>query len=280
MRIALATCLALPEPDRDAAPLAAALLARGCDARAVAWDDPAADWSTFDACVVRSTWNYHRAPARFLAWCDAVARVTRLWNPAGVIRANAHKSYLLDLERRGVAVAPTVLLPRGATTLLADVMTQRAWDDVVVKPAVSAGSRDTRRVPAHDVAAGEAHLRALLAAEDVLVQRYLPSVDDSGERACVWIDGAFTHAVRKSPRFAGDRERIDGPFPLAPDERRLAEAALAPHAGHILYGRVDVARDAHGAPCVMEIELIEPSLFFAHAPHALDRFAGAIVARA
>ena len=79
----------------------------------------------------------------------------------------------------------------------------------------------------------------------------------------MWIDGELSHAIRKSPRFAGDTERIDGPFPIADDERAVAEAALAPVADRILYGRVDLARDDAGQPMVMELELVEPSLFFA-----------------
>ena len=88
----------------------------------------------------------------------------------------------------------------------------------------------------------------------------------------MWIDGELTHAIRKTPRFSGDDERIDGPFPIADDERDVALAALAPYVDRILYGRVDLARDASGRPMVMELELIEPSLFLARHPPALDRF--------
>jgi hypothetical protein len=92
----------------------------------------------------------------------------------------------------------------------------------------------------------------------------------------VWIDGALSHAIRKTPRFAGDAERTDGPFPIADDERALADAALAPYADRILYARVDLARDDAGRPMIMELELVEPSLFFTRAPGSAARFAAAL----
>jgi hypothetical protein len=115
---------------------------------------------------------------------------------------------------------------------------------------------------------------------DALVQPYQASVAEYGERALVWIDGEFTHAVRKSPRFVGDPERVSPAVPIAPDEAELAHAALAAasdRGGALLYARVDVVRDEAGAPRVMEVELIEPSLFFLKAPHALDRYVRAVV---
>src|SRR5262249_12833006 len=105
------------------------------------------------------------------------------------------------------------------------------------------------------------------------------SVHDHGERAVVWIDGELSHAVRKAPRFAGDAEAVTGPYPIADDERAVALAALAPWVGRILYGRVDLPRDADGAPPVMELELAEPSLFFAHAPGSAARYVAGLVRR-
>src|SRR5439155_9490291 len=97
------------------------------------------------------------------------------------------------------------------------------------------------------------------------------------ERACVWIDGVFTHAVRKAPRFAGDSERVSEAVPVADDERALGERILAAVPGSVLYARVDLARDAEGHPCLMELELIEPSLFLDRSPAACERLASALV---
>jgi hypothetical protein len=277
MDIALATCLRLPEPDHDAAPLAAALAAAGIDARPLAWDDPAADWSRARMTVLRSTWNYPEQPDRFLAWAERAARVSHLCNPLPVVRFGLHKGYLLGLERRGVPIAPTVLVARGARTTLAELLSERGWSDVVVKPAVSAASFRTLRVGPRDLAAGEAHLRALAAERDVLVQCYLPSVESHGERALVWIDGELTHAVRKSPRFAGESESVSaGAVPIAPAEAELARRAIDAVDPPPVYARVDVAPGLDGSPVLMELELIEPSLFFPQAPRALARFVAAL----
>ena len=280
MRVALVTCTDLPEPDPDRELLAAALAAAGVDARWLAWNDPAtaAAWGAYDLAVLRSTWDYHHHLAAFLAWAEAATRATTLLNPVAVVRANAHKGYLLALAARGVPVTPTALVAQTRPEPLARLAATRGWRDVVVKPAVSAGSHATYRVRADDPAA-EGHLAAVLAHGDALVQPYLDAVESSGERALVWIDGAFTHAVRKSPRFSGDAERVTGPLPIADDERAVAARALAPLAADLLYARVDLCRDAAGAPLVMELELVEPSLFLAEHPPALSRLVAAIVRR-
>jgi glutathione synthase/RimK-type ligase-like ATP-grasp enzyme len=282
--VALATCVTLPEPDADLAPLVDALRDAGLSTEALGWDDPAAEerFAAARVTIVRSTWNYSLRPDDFLAWVDRVAARTSFHNGPATIRWNTHKSYLLDLEARGVPVVPTHLLRRGAKTSLRDVLGARGWVEVVVKPAVSGGSRETIRVGRADLEPGETHLRSLLAREDVLVQPFLASVEGHGERAIVWIDGALTHAVRKSPRFLGDAERVSPAVPIATDEAALVERALAAAiaaAGPLLYARVDVARDERGAPRIMELELVEPSLFFAQAPHALARYVAAVKAR-
>jgi glutathione synthase/RimK-type ligase-like ATP-grasp enzyme len=275
--VALATCVNLPEPDADLEPLLQALRAAGASAEPLAWDDPGADFGAARMTLLRSTWNYSEHPEAFRAWIDRTAERTSLWNPAEVVRWNAHKSYLLDLHARGVPVVPTHLARRGASATLAEVMDAKGWSDVVVKPAVSAGSRATIRVRRDDLARGEAHLHALVAREDVLVQPYQPSVEGHGERAVVTVERVATHAVRKSPRFLGDPESVSQAVPIEDDERALVARALAAVAHPLLYARVDMARDAGGRPQVMELELIEPSLFFPQAPHALEAYVAAVV---
>lgn len=275
--VALASCLRLPEPDPDQPLLMAALARRGLAAATLAWDDPAADWAGSRVCVIRSTWNYPHDPERFRAWIDRTTGVTELWNPPAVVHANLHKSYLLDLERRGIPVVPTRLVPRGSRLTLREV--SGGWTTVVVKPAVSAASLHTMRVDARSREQGEAHLRALAATRDVLVQPYLPSVAQAGERSLVWIAGEWTHAVRKRPRFAQEDESVSEALPIDLEEGELARAALATVAGPLLYARVDVAPDAGRHPVVMEMELIEPSLFLMQRPAALERFADAIQAK-
>jgi glutathione synthase/RimK-type ligase-like ATP-grasp enzyme len=278
--LAIATCARLPEPDPDAAPLADALTAAGLSFELTPWDVEHHRWPEARATLIRSTWNYPWHVASFAAWVDRVAEAATVWNPPEVVHWNLHKRYLLDLEADGLNVTPTELLGAGDGESLASILDRRGWSEAVVKPAVSAGSYRTLRTHRDDLDAGTAHLRALAAERDVLVQQYLPSVEDYGERALVWIDGEVTHAVRKTPRFQGDDESVSvDAMPISEPERALAQRAVAAVGGELLYARVDVAPGPDGLPMLMELELIEPSLFFLQGPAALDRLVAGIKLR-
>jgi biotin carboxylase len=282
MSLRIATCRPLPEPDPDEHLLLAALAARGVRARMVDWRDPREDWDAPVPTLLRSTWDYLHHLEEFLAWVERAGRAAELWNPPAVVRANVHKFYLRGLERRGIAIVPTAFLERGTGSSVVAVAEEHGWNDVVVKPAVSAGSFATLRARlthSAERAAAEAHLAHHLGERDMLVQRYAPAVEGSGERALVWIAGEFTHSVRKRPRFLGQEEHVSAALPIEEDERALGEAALAPLRHELLYARVDVVRDDGGRPIVMELELCEPSLFLKQHPPALERLVSALEAR-
>ena len=125
---------------------------------------------------------------------------------------------------------------------------------------------------------GQRFLDDLTAERDVMIQKWMPAVDTYGERSLVWIDGEITHAIRKSPRFAGSQERVSGEVPISAEERAIAENVIAATGrSDLLYARVDIIRDEDGVHRVMELELVEPSLFFAQCPRALDRFVRASI---
>ena len=194
---------------------------------------------------------------------------------AAAVEYGLHKRYLRDLETRGVAVVPTRFCDRGVPTSLRDVARAEGWDDVVIKPAVSAGSWMTCKTHAAEDD-GQRHLEAILAERDAMIQPYVPGA----ERALVWIDGACTHAVTKQPRFHGGEESVSGAQRVESFERIVVDHALGDWADGLLYARVDVMPDESGAPMVSELEIVEPSLFLLqHAP-ALERFVTAILARA
>lgn len=279
MHLRIATCTQLPEPDADEELLLDALRARGVDARMAAWNDPREDWDARVPTVIRSTWDYIHDLERFRAWLARAERAAPLWNPRRIVERNVHKGYLLELEARGVRIVPTEFLRRGFDMDLELLRASRGFGAVVIKPAVGAGSFATRRFEAHDGERAQDFLRESLRERDVLVQPWLPSVDGHGERACVWIDGAFTHAVRKTPRFSGEDESVSEAVAIEPAEQALAERALAPIAKELLYARVDVAPGLDGRPCVMELELVEPSLFLKQHPPALARLADALARR-
>ncbi len=272
MRVRIATCRTLPEPDPDSVPLTEALTRRGVDFEVVAWDDPSASWDAPGATVVRSTWNYAQDVAAYRRWIDRVAAAGPVFNPREVIVDNLHKRYLLALAARGVPVVETTLVEPGATCDLAQFPTR-----IVIKPEVGAGSLGARVFEPGDGAA-LVHLAALTSRGAALVQPYVASVDTYGERSLIWIDDGLSHAIRKSPRFAGQSEMVSGPYPIADDERTVALAALAPY-GELLYARVDLARDAKDQPRIMELELVEPSLFFSRLLGAADRFVAGLVRR-
>lgn len=279
MRLAIGTCRQLPEPDPDQLPLLAALRRAGAEAELIAWD-AGESASGFDLCVLRSTWDYYHEPERFLDWVDRVAAETRLLNPAPVVHWNAHKSYLRKLASQGVPIIPTEFVERGGCVQLIELLDQHGWDDVVIKPSVSAASYGTRRFSRQEAEAGQAFLDEIAIQRDMMIQRYMPEVDGTGERCLVWIDGEVTHAIRKEPRFAGGVERISEALPVSAAEREFAARTMRGFKDRCLYGRIDVMQDESGEMRLSELELIEPSLFLLqHAP-AMERLVSAIIREA
>lgn len=271
MRIAIATCLRLPEPDPDQELLVAALARAGIRAELVPWDGVAPNWENFELCLLRSTWNYPARAADFLAWLDSLEGRTRVVNPLARVRWNLHKRYLLELEQAGLPVVPTEWVRRGPSSLLEPILARRGWDDVVIKPAVSAASFRTRRFRPGERRAAAEFLLALASERDALVQPYLPAFEQHGERALVWIDGEFTHAVHKRPRFDGQEETVSGAQPLSDVERAFGTKLLEPFAHELGYARVDLVPGPDGGPLLSELELVEPSLFLMQEPAALAR---------
>lgn len=268
----IATTRPLPDPDQDEERLLEALRRQGVEARMALWKDEAERWDSGEPTLIRSTWDYIHSLPRFLDWVKRVDRAGPLWNPAAVVLENAHKRYLLELASEGLPVVPTWLIERGEAVELAVGLQARGWEEFVIKPAVGAGSWSTQRYTLSQIASAEEHLAGLSPVVEVLIQPYLHSVEGHGERAMVAIEGEFTHAVRKSPRFVGMEESVSEAVSLHADERELGERVLALHPG-LAYARVDVARDARGRPMIMELELIEPSLFLEQNPRALERLA-------
>jgi hypothetical protein len=272
--LTIATCDPMPRPDPDEPLLLEALQEAGLTARVVAWDDPSVDWSAGRVTVIRSTWDYYRNLEDFLAWLERVSQVTELWNPVEVVRWNHHKGYLLELAGAGIPVVPTDLIERGSNRGLADICQQRGWEGVVVKPAVSAGSWETHVIDRAE--AGEETLRRLVDERDVLVQPHLDAFADPGERSVIWIDGEYTHEIRKRPRFDGDDQSVEGPLPVEPAHRQLGDRVLDRVDGELLYARVDLVEDDAGEPMLTELEVIEPSLFLEASKEALDRLTAAV----
>ena len=278
-RIAITTTdPAFVYPDPEAHLLAEALSPRGHEAETVAWDADIG-WAAYDLVVVRSPWDYFERLEEFLGWVDHVAEVSRIVNPATVIRWNSHKGYLAELGEAGVPVLPTLAVPAG-TVEAAAALAATGWDDVVLKPAVDGGARKALRAPAASPAA-TAHLERLVEAGDVIVQPYARGVED-GEVSLLFFGGRLSHAVRKVPapgdyRVQAHHGGSEQPHRATAAELEVAAAALALAPGALTYARADLI-DVDGQPTLMELELIEPDLFFRADPAALGRLADAVLA--
>jgi O-ureido-D-serine cyclo-ligase len=286
-RVALVTAREAQALDEDLPPLTDALRHAGVDVDIVPWD-AARDWSQFDMLLLRSTWDYMSRLEEFLSWAEHASRATPLVNSLPTVRWNIDKHYLGTLAAAGVPVVPTTFMAphEDATAALERFLAMDPCAEFVIKPAIGAGSRDAQRHARDSRAAAVAHAERLLSAgRSIVVQPYLARVDEEGEAALIFFGGDFSHSIRKAallqPGVASTTnlfatETITARTALA-DELAVARRALAavPLAAP-LYARVDLIRDRGGAPLLLELELIEPSLFFAHAPGAAARFAECI----
>lgn len=277
MNIALVTCSDTPDLVPDDIILLDELKARGLQATPTLWDDPAIDWSQYDLAILRETWDYHLRLEEFLAWIARVSTSTRLLNPPSIVRWNAHKGYLRDLEQRGVPIIPTIWLSSGTQADFASLIQQAGWQKAVIKPTVSASAFETRLFTLADHRRAQSHLDRLLPTRDLMMQEFLTSVYEHGERSLMFIEGQYTHSVRRSEPFRND----DLPNPTlhadaTPEEITFAQSVLATLPETPLYARVDIALDNSDQLCLMELELIEPSLFFTFTPSAAAAMADAI----
>jgi hypothetical protein len=276
--VAVVTYAGLPQLDSYDAPLLPALAALGLEARPVLWDDPAMDWSTAKVAVVRNTWDSHLRREAFVAWASKVGQLTRLYNPPEVLRWNTHKGYLRKLEARGVPFTATEWVARGGTLALDALVLKRGWEALVLKPVVSAGALKTYRFTRAELPQAQAQLEALAAEGEVMVQPYLTAFETEGERAYLFFDGSFSHAVRRPPGIADLPRGFSKPhlFTPIPEELKLAEQVLAAVDEPLLYARVDVATDNDGRTRLQELEATEPSLFLSLEPASAARLAQAI----
>jgi len=292
VKIALATCAAVPDGWEDETLLVEALRSRGAEPSLVLWDEQEADWQAFDRVLIRSTWDYTHRRDDFIRWARSLG--DHLDNPAPLVEWNSDKRYLADLEAAGVPTIATRFVEPGDPP-------PDLEGEVVVKPTVSAGARDTGRFAAAHHDGARALLSRLSAAgRTAMVQPYLGSVEGRGETAIVAIGGSESHVLRKRAVLGADREA-----PLRDDELGAAEAMYEPDlvgagsategeraiAGLVLawlktrfgeaplYARVDMLCGDDGEPVLLELELVEPALYFGTAPGSEARLAEALLLR-
>lgn len=263
-----------------------ALAERGATVLATVWNDASVNWDDFDCIVLRSTWDYHRNAAQFREWIATLeAMGAPLWNPPGLLLWNMEKTYLRDLELAGVRTVPTEWLERGTGPDIRALMDERGWHDAVVKPVVSAAANRTHRIGRSEVEDSRADVHADVAASlemgDVMVQPFIPEIQTRGEWSLIFVDGEFSHSVRKTPmsgdfrvqaHLGGDATTESANGSLIASARDALNVVQWPW----LYARVDGIETADGF-ILLELEMLEPSLYFAHTETGAQRFAEAVL---
>lgn len=249
----------------------------------IVWDDKEPDWSQFDACLIRSTSDYHEKYDQFLRWVARVGGSIPIWNSPEMTTWNADKAYLRDLSVKGIPTIPTLWLDQGSTADLDEILETRGWPIAVIKPSIGLGSQHLEKVHRGGPGCQQA-LDCLLQEHRVLVQPFLSSIEEMGEASLIYIHGKLAHAVKKWPangdfrvqRNWGGTSELHKPTRAELD---IGSAALACLDEAPLFGRVDIVTDQSLNPCLIEMELIEPDLFLRHTPATADLFADAIAIR-
>ncbi len=289
-RIAVAASARFPDLRPDWPLLRAALAERGISATTQVWNDPTVDWDQLDLVVANGAWDNIHQPEAFLAWAEAVDTATPVVNPPATLRWNMDKRYLAALDRGGVPTVPTWWVE---DTAQLDAL-QPPAGDFVVKPSVSGGGYLTcsRTVCGPDrltsAAARRRHVEAwqLLSSKvAAMVQPYLPALDtEEAERGLVFLGGDYSHAIRKGallPPGTRPGEGLHNDEVISPIEATTTQIDVATHTlqvaerllGPTTYARVDLVPLDNGSPAVLELELLDPALFFEHHPAGAARFA-------
>ncbi len=279
-RVAFATCSAYPSLTEEDRRVAMALAARSIHVEPLVWDADG-EVPDVDAVVLRSCWDYHEKTDAFVGFLGRLGEAgIRCLNSPRVATWNLDKRYLFDLERTGTRIPRTIRVERGERRSLCALLEESTLDEAVVKPVVGMLGVDTWRTSRATASRDAGAFAELVARRPVFVQEFVTGVLDQGEISIVFIAGRFSHAVQKRParaEFRVHEEHGGTRRAIVPSSQWLAQAerALASVGEPLLYARFD------GIPCddelvLMELELIDPSLFLAYDPDATSRFADAI----
>lgn len=273
--VTLVTYANAPDLISDDRILYQALREKGASVRAAVWDDQNVDWSASPVTVSRSMWDYFHKIPTFETWLNHVGSQTRVFNSPDTMRWNMHKRYLNDLAARGVNIVPTRHVARGEISMLTVLCAAEGWDDIVVKPAISGSAFGARRFTAEAIERrGQSYLDELCTVRDMMIQPYVKTVEEERERSFVFIGGSFSHALLKAPFSAGAAagEMNEQLYVPTSEELNFASVTLAALPEQPAYGRVDFVW-TEGRCALMEMELIEPNLFFRFSSTAAVRLA-------
>lgn len=260
----------------------APLLALGWEVRYAPWRQPPQAWDEFDAVIIRTPWDYQRYPDEFLATLVAIeARGVPLANSLRLARWNIRKSYLTELAAHGALIPPTLWRPSLADGGWPELFDALETDEIVLKPLISASAHDTYRLRPAAAATQWEMLQRVFNDRPLLAQAFQSNIVTEGEYSLIYLGHAFSHALLKTPRagdFRSQEEYGSRLQRVTPEDALLdlGRRALATLPEPTLYARLDAVRLATGDFAVMELELIEPALYFRMEPASADRFAAAM----
>lgn len=264
--------------------LIAPLKTLGYTAETVSWRNASIRWEDYEAVIIRSTWDYQRDADAFLQTLERIdASGAHLENPLELVRWNMHKGYLRDMERQGIPIVPTIFREAGEALDLEALFEESGVEELVIKPAVSANADWTFRLNRESAKARKPELERSFQNKEALIQPFCPAIVSEGEYSVFYFGEDYSHTICKAPA-PGDfrvQEEHGGRLSAVQPEPILLQAAeevMSAIRPRPLYARADFVRDdgfsgANGDFMLMELELIEPSLYFNLDPDAPARFA-------
>lgn len=248
----------------------------------LSWRQRETPWSEFDLVVVRSTWDYQGAPDEFLQTLTQISEQTRLANSLRLIQWNIRKTYLLELADRGIGVVPTVSCLSPSERDLSQLFERFETDNIVVKPSISASAQDTFSISSAELGGRVDSVVSALRGREAMIQPFMAAITEEGEYSVIFMGGEYSHTILKTPKDGDFRVQEEhggqlGPV-SSPDPMLLscAREVMLQLDETPLYARVDLIRAAGSQYLLMELELIEPSLYLHSEPGAPVRFARAI----
>jgi glutathione synthase/RimK-type ligase-like ATP-grasp enzyme len=282
MKIGIVTCQAWPhllDADQD---IIIMLSEHDIDAFPVVWDDQSVDYSIIDALLIRSTWDYFEKVDAFTKWLDMVeARNIPCFNSIKTIRANMHKRYLRQLAENSLSIIPTFWIDKGNYSQLETFLGQTNPGEYIIKPAISAGSYLTEKFNYTEANAILAQYKEIIQDVDLMIQPYIQAIEDSGEVSLLYFNGQYSHSVIKTPKEGDFRiqSQYGGVYNVFEPKTELIHfglKAIEILAEGQLYGRVDMVKMGDQYT-IMEVELIEPDLYFSIHPLAKKTFVDQLV---
>ena len=280
MKIGILTCINLPNLLPSEEFLIPALTKKNHSATAVIWDDVSVQWSDFDLLIFRNTWDYYEKQAAFDIWLNKIdALGIKCLNSIKTIQKNKHKFYLKELQNHGTSIIPTVFIDK-TTTLDLQKIIPKHWQKAVIKPAYSGGSYQTMLFDIVDIDVVNKKYQSIAAEKELLLQDFIPEIETVGETSFIFFNKKFSHCVNKMP-IKGDfrvQNQFGGSYTIVHPSQELIDKAqkiVNTFDEDLLYARIDCIVVDNNL-LLMEVECLEPDLYFELFPAAKDKFIEAI----